>query len=426
LGGLWANPGLIEGVAVAASPDADELTDGQWARAMLDAGILPPLSQVFSMGFLGAHASKSYTIAGALVRYVLETRGAEAVRAWYSGATAEHALGTSLDGLDTEWRSHLQKETLPAAAQAYALARFERKGVFRRRCPHEVDALRRDAEQCRDAYDTRGAIARYEAALHLDESDGATRLGLAATLLGASADGEGARKNLDQARTLLAPLTATAGTPTHASDRARELEGDALARSGQLEEAARVYEALAAQTLNEDLGRTLEVKAALARVPALREAFEALFVAADGADRDKTVVLTRALRTPQPSPWVAYLYGRQVLAKGELDEARRWLEPLTLPAAPDDEGPARVPAAAEPTGAQGNAAASSQSRLTERVQRETLRLLARVACELGDAALHARVHALVQSDAGPFAQSAGGRRAHTLAFLRRCLRSDAL
>src|SRR5690606_14621288 len=40
-GGWLPNPGLIEGVAVAASPHDDDLTDAQWARAMMQIGILP-------------------------------------------------------------------------------------------------------------------------------------------------------------------------------------------------------------------------------------------------------------------------------------------------------------------------------------------------------------------------------------------------
>lgn len=41
LGGVLPNPGLIEGLAVATSPDDDELTDEQWARAMMDLKIDP-------------------------------------------------------------------------------------------------------------------------------------------------------------------------------------------------------------------------------------------------------------------------------------------------------------------------------------------------------------------------------------------------
>jgi hypothetical protein len=41
--GIKANPGLIEGVAVAASSEDDPLTPAEWSRAMMDLRILPPL-----------------------------------------------------------------------------------------------------------------------------------------------------------------------------------------------------------------------------------------------------------------------------------------------------------------------------------------------------------------------------------------------
>ena len=56
--GVKANPGLIEGVAVAASPDEDALTPAEWSRAMLDLGILPPLGGLFSFDFLGENAAE--------------------------------------------------------------------------------------------------------------------------------------------------------------------------------------------------------------------------------------------------------------------------------------------------------------------------------------------------------------------------------
>jgi len=69
LGGLWPDPGLIEGWRFAASPDDDELSDTQWVHAMLELGSVPPIRQVFSLGFLGVAASKSYTLAGSFVRF---------------------------------------------------------------------------------------------------------------------------------------------------------------------------------------------------------------------------------------------------------------------------------------------------------------------------------------------------------------------
>src|SRR5205807_1470112 len=112
LGGVWPNPGLIEGVAVAASPDDEDLTDAQWARAMLDLGILAPVERIFSVGFLGEHAAKSYTIAGAFVRWMIDTHGAAAVRRWYGGEAIEAVTGKGWAALDADFRQSLAQYTL--------------------------------------------------------------------------------------------------------------------------------------------------------------------------------------------------------------------------------------------------------------------------------------------------------------------------
>src|SRR5690606_27540541 len=86
LWGLRSNPGLVEGIAVAASPDEDDdLTPLEWSRAMLDLGILPRLDRVFAFGFFAESAAKSYTVAGAFVGFLHDRFGAETVRRWYAG-----------------------------------------------------------------------------------------------------------------------------------------------------------------------------------------------------------------------------------------------------------------------------------------------------------------------------------------------------
>ncbi|MDP9000359.1 MAG: hypothetical protein M3O46_09635, partial [Myxococcota bacterium] len=164
-GGLWPNPGLIEGVAVAASPDDDELTVAQWARAMRDLGTLPPIRRVFSVGFLGENAAKSYTIAGAFVAWVLDHWGASAVRAWYGGSSIEELTGQSWAALDEHFRESLRALEMPPEASGYARAKFERPSVWGRKCPHVVDALNRDADKCRDDHRFARATTLYESVL---------------------------------------------------------------------------------------------------------------------------------------------------------------------------------------------------------------------------------------------------------------------
>ena len=121
--GVKANPGLIEGIAVAAAPDEDVLTPAEWSRAMLDLKLLPSVGALFSFDFLGENASKSYTVAGAFVRFIKENFGATTLRAWYGGATLPALTKASWDDLESKFRE-LQGgvESAGESAKSYALA----------------------------------------------------------------------------------------------------------------------------------------------------------------------------------------------------------------------------------------------------------------------------------------------------------------
>ncbi len=198
-GFLVPNPGLIEGIAVATSPDDDELTDAQWARAMLDLGTLPEIRGLFSLEFLGASAQKSYTVAGAFVGWVLDRWGPATVRAWYGGGSIEALTGESWSSLDDEFRAWLRTLPMPAEALAYARARFERPSVWARKCPHVVDALDRDGDKCRDEHRLAKADALYARALASDPRDYHARFARA-KMAAQSLDVEGAARGRGRAR----------------------------------------------------------------------------------------------------------------------------------------------------------------------------------------------------------------------------------
>ena len=171
-GGWLPNPGLIEGVAVATSPDDDELTDGQWARAMLDLGTLPEIRGLFSLEFLGVSAQKSYTVAGAFVGWVLDRWGAGVVRAWYGGGLARGAHGRA--GPRSRPTSAPGSRALPMPPRRDGRTRARSSSgpsVWARRCPHVVDALDRDGDQCRDEHRFARADALYAQALARDPRD---------------------------------------------------------------------------------------------------------------------------------------------------------------------------------------------------------------------------------------------------------------
>ena len=394
--GLWPNPGLIEGVAVATSPDDDDLTDAQWARAMLDLGLLPPVERLFSLGFLGENASKSYTVAGAFVAWVIERWGIGVVRAWYGGASLEALTSESWTALTGQFLHSLRELAMPPEASAYATARFERPSVWARKCPHVVDALDRQADRCRDERRFARATSLYEDALARDGGDWHARFDRARIDVWYGSDGDG--KGLaSQGWKELDAIASDERAPRTWRDRAREVLADVDLANGREDLAATAYDDLAAHVVDEDLARTLEVKALAAKDPAARRAILDLLVGSPGRPIDAAIgpfsVGVWAAETREPL--AEYLAGKTLALHDEYARAAEWLD--------------RV-----------DHAAFGGRAVTDRVARELLRVRAICACALGDGAGLARVEAIVDGAQSPFAGASGGRREWLRAFVTRC------
>lgn len=388
-GGLIPNPGLIEGVAVAASPDDEDLTDAQWARAMMQIGILPDMRTIFSLEFLGAASSKSYTLAGAFVTWLGETRGFDVVRAWYAGGDITALTKLDWRALDLAFKDYLKAVPLPEEAESFARAKFARPGLFGRKCPHLVDALRHEADVCQDTQRYAEAIRLYNEAIAKDAHDFASRKAVAAV----------ERRHGDRAKgaALLAEM-ATADekkVPRTYKDRADEALADAQFVDGDYEGAAVRYDALAKRTVDEDAARTLEIKALGARDEAARPAVQALLLGDQDhhADVFLSGVELGAWSVKAPSPLVSYLIGRNLLGRHFYAKAAPHLDAALAGALP-----------------------------TARITRETIRQRAIAACALGDRAVLATLRARIEGADDPFRGASGGRRESTLRLLGRCSR----
>jgi tetratricopeptide (TPR) repeat protein len=390
LGGLWPNPGLIEGTAVAASPDDDELTDAQWAHAMLDLGALPPMSSVFSFDFLGAPAAKSYTIAGAFVRWIKDRFGSETVRAWYGGGSLEELTHETWTALDRAFRESAAATPLSSEASSYARAKFEHPAIFGRRCPHVVDGLRQRADACREAHETDRAIELYDDVLLRDPHDWAARYGRAVIQL-RFADGEAGRRELRA-------MAEGADEPRTWRDRTLDALADADLLDGRAAEAADAYQKLAVRSVDEDFGRTEEVKALAAVDAAGRNAVTALLLGAPGRASDMVLAASRltAWEDRTGSSLAAYLLGKNLEQRGWRIDADGHLDRVL--------GAADYP--------------------TMRVGREVIRDRAIDACAEGDAVAVERMRGRILSSEGPYATSVG-RKEYVLRMLARCTTNPA-
>jgi hypothetical protein len=307
LGGIVPDPGLVEGLATAAQGPRGDLTVHQWAAAMKREGLLPEPKRLFGLGFLGLHAATAYTAAGSFCRFLVETRGAEALRGAYSGASWEQAAGADLDRLSREWLAFLDGVPLAEPDLAAARHRFDRPSVIGSVCVHEVARLRERAATEEAAGRGEEAVAILAEALR--RSGGATETSFA-LFLARVRSGDGAAVRAEASR-----LLAEEGLGTVRRDAVREILADLDAVSNP--EAARTeYLALARSAAGEDARRVLEVKARLAGLPAELTAPLLATLARQSpasAPSEQLFLLSaaRAARELPEDPVLAYLLARQ-------------------------------------------------------------------------------------------------------------------
>lgn len=148
---VWFNPGLIEGLAVAVDWPGNldkDLTPHQAVRAMVQQGVRPKLTQLFSLGFLAESSVRGYATAGSFVRWLLETFGPDKLRALYrSGGEFEATYGQPLAALGDAWLAMIATVELPPEAGEATRERFRQASVFARPCPHAVAAKRARVDQ---------------------------------------------------------------------------------------------------------------------------------------------------------------------------------------------------------------------------------------------------------------------------------------
>lgn len=331
VGALWPDPGLIEGVAVDAAPKDENLDANEWSRAMLDAGLLPPLGDLFSLGFFGRNAGASYTAAGSFVGFVRETVGRNAVREWYGGAPLEQSTGQSLAALEKAWHSKLQSIELPEAARREAEARFNRPGPLQRRCPHAVDRCTRRAGEAAREGDQVGSLDWLNQAALLDPENMGITLARSRALA--------ALERYEAARDA---VSGVAGSKDGRSARAAlEALGDAHVKLKDAGAAREAYDAARAMSVDEDDRRNLDTKLWLVQRPVGPDVDVVLgWMTSTEEDREAALLelgslSERAETNPELRSLTAYLVGRRLLSKGASSEASDWLgraSPLPLAA----------------------------------------------------------------------------------------------
>ena len=167
--------GLHEGIAVAADWSEGKLTAHQWAKAMREMEIAPPLSAIMGIGFWGHAGSRSYLLAGSFVRFLVDTYGIEKFKGVFPTGNFVKHYGKDLQSLETEWIGFLEGVPLQDADINYTAYRLKQRSAFEQVCTHEMAALRDTAWQAYYRKDFVTAVETFRTMLS-DEPDNLSTL----------------------------------------------------------------------------------------------------------------------------------------------------------------------------------------------------------------------------------------------------------
>lgn len=113
LGGLWYNPALVEGMAVAMAWSDAPLSSHEQTFQALEKKRAPRLKHLLSpLGFASHNLSVAYQVSGSFVRYTMDRYGAPKVARWYGGEDFEAVFGLPLDKAESQWRAWLRQSVV--------------------------------------------------------------------------------------------------------------------------------------------------------------------------------------------------------------------------------------------------------------------------------------------------------------------------
>ncbi len=305
--GFIPHPGLIEGVAVAATWDGGRLDPHQWTAAMRRIGVAPKIEHVMQPdGFLTSNSRAAYTLCGSFVRYLREKAGSEVLARVYRTGTFDADGDASFDSLVSGWSAHVDAQPLSEGALAMAQVRFDRPAIFGKVCAHEVAALWDLAEGSEGRGEFVAALARVDEILGHVPKDADAALHRA-QLQYRTGDVEGAR-----ATAAIVAERQDVGIARRA--RAREWLADLDGLEGRLEAARDAYGSALKTAFDRAQERRLAVKlAALEAGEAGREVLKLLAAPPGGDGADAVFARVRELRPD----WAVgrYLLGRRQVQK---------------------------------------------------------------------------------------------------------------
>ena len=324
---VFFNVGLIEGTAVAADwPDHFDkaLTPHQSVKAMQELDMAPPAKRLFSTGFLAFSSARSYTLAGSYLRFLIDRYGMARLRQLYqNGGDFGAVYGRSPSTLTQEWRALIEATILPDGAAEIVRERFRRPAIFERPCPHAIARARVRMLKEAASGDYASAIRTARSVCHDVPEEPKYRLLLAAML---ARGGE-----LEEAAAIYDDIAGN-GEPISSSLRAHALfkRVEISMAADKREEALGILKQIASMPVSDDARRHAQVSLTILQHQgpaglALRSIF---WGAKPGREIDRLRLVGLAAEAAAAEPTLGlthYLVSRQLRGRGDPSATRRAL-----------------------------------------------------------------------------------------------------
>ncbi len=323
-GSYWI--GFHEGLAEAVDWQDAPMNPHEWSRAMRELGLAPPMENLLSMtGFWTAASSRSYTLCGSFVRFLIERYGLPAFKQAFPTGAVEEAYGRTTAELIAEWETFVDGIQLREDQLRTARQRFIRPAIFRRRCPHEVAALSDRAWQAYSARRYADAVRDFDRVLELEPENPSALRGL---LYGTYRLGNYDRT--ESAARLIERPDQTVGLLADA----HLIRGDSAWETGRLDEARLSWEAVVDLQASEAMSRAASLRMEVMDRESIRDAVMAYLTAVSGHWRLVLAVRDAGDLAPDYGAGF-YLIGRWLFLSGSYEQALTYLAKADALGLPD-------------------------------------------------------------------------------------------
>lgn len=310
--------GFHEGLASAADWRVDSMTLHQWSRAMRQLKLAPPMSRILgTVGFWSEAPSRSYTLTGSFVRFVISSYGIAGFKQAFPDGDLEAALGRPLSEMIGEWESFIDDISLTDSELEAARQRFHRPSIFRRHCPHEVAALMDEASGHYSQGRYGQSIRSYEQILDLEPENPSALRGLMLALYRDS--------QYDRSVAVADTIISDPGRTVAILASAQLKQGDIAWLRGNLPEARSRYERALDRRGSDAMEREAIIKIAALDLPEVRDDIIGYLTSAQ-SEATKDILLMRAIQVEPDFAIAHYLMGRRLYNGQDYTMALPYLE----------------------------------------------------------------------------------------------------